>query len=356
VSNTPNNRSNELLGIVKAIGAVLGVWTAVFTVINNIVTQPITALTVALVAAVIVSVWVVSTGWIGITQIFIGWLSLVVVVLLVFVFWPRTMTVEGFVYDEAGNLVSNQEVLFFDLSGRRYETKTDAEGFYQFQEVPTGRYRILVFNSEIEGETQGILVRVVKQNITTLGSSASVPPTPTPIPTSTPCPTTGETTFERVKCTGVVRVGIANEYPYGFKNSDGSLSGEAIEVARVIFNRLGIPAMEGVEKEFGSLIPSLQDGSFDVITAGMWIRPERCQQVLFADPEYKSIIEGTPEPLFGAAAFRKEDADFRDAFNIELQKLKNSGELGNIITQYKGDYVGETSPAGIVEAEELCNP
>jgi len=95
-----------------------------------------------------------------------------------------------------------------------------------------------------------------------------------------------ETTLERVQREGVIRVGFANENPYAFAKPDGTLSGEAVEVAREVFHRMGIDEMEGVLTEFGSLIPGLQAGRFDAITAGMYVNPTRCEQVLFADPEY----------------------------------------------------------------------
>jgi ABC-type amino acid transport substrate-binding protein len=75
-----------------------------------------------------------------------------------------------------------------------------------------------------------------------------------------------ETTFERAKREGIVRVGFANEAPFAFAKPDGTLSGEAVEIARVIFTRLGIPEMEGVLTEFGSLIPGLLAERFDAIT------------------------------------------------------------------------------------------
>jgi polar amino acid transport system substrate-binding protein len=95
-----------------------------------------------------------------------------------------------------------------------------------------------------------------------------------------------ESTLERVRREGVIRVGFANENPYAFAQPDGTLSGEAVEVAREVFARMGVPEIEGVLTEFGSLIPGLQAGRFDAITAGMYVNPTRCEQVLFADPEY----------------------------------------------------------------------
>ena len=124
---------------------------------------------------------------------------------------------------------------------------------------------------------------------------AEEPQAPPEAPTQVP-----ETTFERVKREGVIRVGFANENPFAFAQPDGTLTGEAVEVARVIFERLGIAQMEGVLAEFGALIPGLQAGRFDAITAGMYIKPERCQQVLFADPDYKvggGLIVAKGNPL-----------------------------------------------------------
>jgi polar amino acid transport system substrate-binding protein len=260
-----------------------------------------------------------------------------------------------------------------------------------------------------------------------------------------------ETTLQRAQREGIVRVGFANENPYAFALPDGTLTGEAVEVARVIFDRLGIPEMEGVLTEFGSLIPGLQAGRFDVITAGMYITPERCEQVLFADPEYQigealiveagnplglhsyediaanpevrvgtgagyleydmmvevgvsedqivtfpddpsgfaglragqidvwtgtaptlqsmldreadpnfeladpftqPIIDGEPAINYGAAAFRFEDQDFRDAFNVELQRLKDDDELLGIIGQFEG--FGPQALPGDVTADQLC--
>ncbi len=109
-----------------------------------------------------------------------------------------------------------------------------------------------------------------------------------------------ESTLDRVMREGVIRVGFANENPYAFAKPDGTLSGEAVEVARAVFEDMGIGEMEGILTEFGSLIPGLQAGRFDVITAGMYVNPNRCEQVLFADPEYKigeALIVAAGNPL-----------------------------------------------------------
>lgn len=85
---------------------------------------------------------------------------------------------------------------------------------------------------------------------------------------------------------GYFSVGIANEAPYGFEDENGVPTGEAPEVAKEVLSRLGIPEIRSVVVDFGALIPGLAAGRFDMIAAGMYITPERAEQVLFSDPDY----------------------------------------------------------------------
>lgn len=95
--------------------------------------------------------------------------------------------------------------------------------------------------------------------------------------------------LDRLKAQGVVRLGIAGEIPFGYIDKEGKLTGEAPELARVIFKRLGVDRVQPVPTEFGSLIPGLNSQQFDVVAAGMYINPDRCEQVIFADPDYQML-------------------------------------------------------------------
>lgn len=95
-----------------------------------------------------------------------------------------------------------------------------------------------------------------------------------------------EGTLGRARKAGVLRVGFADAPPYGFSTASGEVSGEAIVVARAVLAELGIPKLDPVLVPFGSLIPALQAGRFDMIAAGMFITAARCQQVLMSDPDY----------------------------------------------------------------------
>lgn len=92
--------------------------------------------------------------------------------------------------------------------------------------------------------------------------------------------------LERLRDSGNVRIGIASEPPFGYVDKNGEATGEAPEIAKVIFKRLGIDNVKAIPVEFGALIPGLKAQQFDVVSAGMYINPDRCAQVIFADPDY----------------------------------------------------------------------
>jgi len=108
--------------------------------------------------------------------------------------------------------------------------------------------------------------------------------------------------LEDAKESGKVTVGIANEAPYGYQTPEGELTGEAPEIAKYILGEMGIEDVEAVITEFGSLIPGLKAGRFDMVAAGMFVTPERCKQVDFSEPTYGIgqaflVADGNPEGL-----------------------------------------------------------
>ena len=107
--------------------------------------------------------------------------------------------------------------------------------------------------------------------------------------------------LSELKDKGTVTVGFAGEEPYSFEK-DGELTGATIALHEKIFKDMGIDEVKGVKTEWGSLIPGLNAGRFDVISAGMSILPERCEQASFGDPEilYTTALlvpKGNPKNL-----------------------------------------------------------
>lgn len=97
--------------------------------------------------------------------------------------------------------------------------------------------------------------------------------------------TAGGELLQSLKDKGTVTVGFAGEAPYSFEEN-GQLTGATVALHREIFRNLGIETVEGVQTDFGALIPGLQAQRFDAVSAGMSILPERCEQAAFSEPEF----------------------------------------------------------------------
>ncbi|MGN6305117.1 MAG: ectoine/hydroxyectoine ABC transporter substrate-binding protein EhuB [Mesorhizobium sp.] len=250
--------------------------------------------------------------------------------------------------------------------------------------------------------------------------------------------------LEQLKAQGFARLAIANEPPYTAVAADGKVSGAAPDVAREIFKRLGVADVVASISEYGAMIPGLQAGRFDVVTAGLFMKPERCAAVAYSEPvlcdaeamlvkkgnpkgfkSYEDVAKdtsatigapggGTEEklalnagvprdrvivvpdgqsglkmvqdgridayslpvlsindlmkkandpnleviaPVMGApvycdgAAFNKKDTALRDAFNVELAKMKESGDFAKIIEPYGFSAAAAMSTT----TEKLCS-
>ena len=123
---------------------------------------------------------------------------------------------------------------------------------------------------------------------------------------------------------------MANEAPYGYATPDGKLTGEAPEVAKAVLAKMGITQVDGVLTEFGSLIPGLKAGRFDIIAAGMYVNPQRCNEIAFSEPSYgigQAILvpAGNPgQSMAVVKGFRRVIAQIRAALDErDLYALKS---------------------------------
>lgn len=108
-----------------------------------------------------------------------------------------------------------------------------------------------------------------------------------------------ETTLERARREGVVRVGFPNQIPYAYANERGELTGADAEVAKLVVEKMGAGRMEAVLTEFAALIPGLKARRFDIVLA-MFVNPQRCEQVAFSEPIYgigQALIVAKGNPL-----------------------------------------------------------
>ncbi|HEX7747441.1 MAG TPA: ectoine/hydroxyectoine ABC transporter substrate-binding protein EhuB [Bordetella sp.] len=120
-------------------------------------------------------------------------------------------------------------------------------------------------------------------------------------------------TLAQIRQSGQIRIAVANEIPYGFIDMNGQAHGAGPDVAAQIMKRLGVKHIKWVTASFGSLIPGLKADRYDMVAAEMAILPQRCQQVLFSEPnssygEGLLVPKGNPKHLNSYEAFAKSDA------------------------------------------------
>jgi len=94
----------------------------------------------------------------------------------------------------------------------------------------------------------------------------------------------GQGLLARLQASKKVRVGLANQPPFSALNPDGSLTGVAPTISQMIMKRLGITEMEGFIGTYGELVPGMQAGRWDFISACLTVTQPRCEQVTYSDP------------------------------------------------------------------------
>ena len=155
-------------------------------------------------------------------------------------------------------------------------------------------------------------------------------------------PVHAEDTLSRIKKDGVVRIGFANEAPWSFAKSDGTIAGADYELAKLVFEKIGVPNLEGVLTKFGSLIPGLKANRFDVVVAGFYIRPARCEQVAFSEP---TVAVG--DAIVVKAGNPKKIHSYKDV--VDNPAIKLGGVVGAATAQ-------NAKNAGIPESQVVMFP
>lgn len=90
--------------------------------------------------------------------------------------------------------------------------------------------------------------------------------------------------MDRIEAGEPIRIGFANEIPWAYPGDNGEALGFVNAHAIGVLNKMGYDNVEPVVTEWGGLIPGLHAGRFDIITGGMYILKERCENVAFSDP------------------------------------------------------------------------
>lgn len=142
-----------------------------------------------------------------------------------------------------------------------------------------------------------------------------------------------DSTFQIARRTKTLVVGIANEKPYGYVGTDGKPTGAIVEVIRAVLRPYGITNLDAKIVDFGALIPGINAHRFDVIGAGMYIKPARCRAIAFSNPVTRS-----------GGAFIVKHGNPSGVHSLKDVAAKPSVRLG---TQTGSSQVQEVSQAGI---------
>ncbi|MSO93636.1 MAG: ectoine/hydroxyectoine ABC transporter substrate-binding protein EhuB [Rhodospirillales bacterium] len=118
-----------------------------------------------------------------------------------------------------------------------------------------------------------------------------------------------QSTLEKIKKAGVVRMAIAHEPPFTDYKPGGELTGASADLTREVMKKLGVPKIDAQVTEWGAMIPGLQARRFDIISTGLFMRPQRCAAVLFSQPDTCTargfaVKKGNPKKLDSMEAVR----------------------------------------------------
>lgn len=119
--------------------------------------------------------------------------------------------------------------------------------------------------------------------------------------------------LEQLQEEGTITVAFAGEQPYSWENEDGELTGATIALDREIYKAMGIDNVEGQYVDWNALIPGLNRGEYDSVSAGMSILPDRCAQASFSHPNLMyttglMVPEGNPQGLSDLQSVVDSDA------------------------------------------------
>ena len=158
-------------------------------------------------------------------------------------------------------------------------------------------------------------------------------------------------TLEEIQESGTIRIAVANEIPYGYVDPSGEAKGAGPDVAKHIVEQLGIENIEWVTAEFSGLIPGLQADRFDMVAAEMAILPQRCEQVIYSEPntsygEGLLVAAGNPKDIHAYSDFAEGDlkvAIMAGADQLEMLQALGVPEENMVTISSNADAISTVS-------------
>ena len=146
-------------------------------------------------------------------------------------------------------------------------------------------------------------------------------------------------TLQKIQDEGSITLAIASEQPYSWVDESGEPTGATIAMHKEIFSALGVDNIEVEEVAWDNLIPGLNAGRWDAVSAGMSITPDRCAEAAFSDPEIMytttlAVPKGNPDGLTDLDSVLATDGDVKLAVQsgaIEDGYVESLGGYDNIV-------------------------
>ncbi|QPA32276.1 ABC transporter substrate-binding protein [Thermaerobacillus caldiproteolyticus] len=143
-------------------------------------------------------------------------------------------------------------------------------------------------------------------------------------------------TLDEIKRRGVLVVGSSNDAPFAFIDKDTKqFSGIDAEIITEIAKRLGIPKVEMKEVKFENLLLELNNQNIDIVTDGMYVKPEREKIASFTNIWYKegeALVVLKNSPIKGIEDLKDKVVGVQKgtAFLEFAQKLHKEGKIKEV--------------------------
>lgn len=140
------------------------------------------------------------------------------------------------------------------------------------------------------------------------------------------------TTLPEKKLPDAVTLGVFEYRPYAFKDDDGELTGEVVEVVRAICEKLGASLTVEVTSYEG-ILQKVAAGALDVV-GGLSIRDQNCATLDFTVPDHVSLTalvvpEGNPKGVDTFTEVKSSGARLAAvASSLEVSAAEDAGVRG----------------------------
>lgn len=154
--------------------------------------------------------------------------------------------------------------------------------------------------------------------------------------------------IKAIRDAGVLTVATGTYVPFEYRDDDNNIVGFDMDLAQYIADKIGVD-MKATDMEFQSIIPSIQNGEYDMSIAAMYKTDERCEVVdmsksycdsgMILAVKEGSDQDGTVTSLADCDGLKVAVKEGATSANVAQSFLDENPDVSYEIVQYK-DTVG----------------